>query len=385
MTLNNIPTPHRLVSGALVWLLVVFSNFISLQSTASDCDNLSFNSIIHTESQITIVPNLQYSTATTSVNRTVDFFLPPLNGATSRPLVVILHGGVFESNGENKDDNKYVSASMHLARCGYLVANINYRTYFCAQSVCSGGNCPSNRECLPAGICQTMFLHNSTIGAKAADIAWYKAYQDATSAVKFAQGRIKRDMEIDICETFMMGSGAGALTAMNLTFINGTELSSYPNGFGSLGTPDEFTKTNFISEVIDIRGVASEAGAIPSTAFLNNSTDKHLIMFHGTCDKVYPICENNCTGAPVQLYGPFAIQDHIFNSGITPAQICYNLHIYQHFGNDLHLKAWHNLVLTRNFFADVINGSETCTVFDPCPSTVVLDCSIGSQCSCTVP
>ena len=352
----------------------------------SQCGTPDYKTVIHSNSDIIVHENFQYSTSTSSVNRTVDFFVPPLAGHNEKPLVVILHGGLFDSNNGHKDETAYVNASMHLARCGYIVANMNYRTFFCGQLICSGGNCPSNRDCLPNGICSTLSLQNSIIGTNSADIAWYKALQDLNAAIKFSVGRIERDLEITICNVLVMGREAGGITAMMGAFADQSEIDTYnPTLSAQLGSLNAFVKPNFINQPYTIKAVAAEAAALPSLDFLDNSNDKHLIMFHGTCDKVIPICEPNCNPTPlVNLQGPFKIRDYIFTNAVVDAQICYHFEIFRDFGHDLSNKEAYNFLKTKEFFADVVKNTETCDVYAPCPAGIVPDCSLGDQCNCDI-
>ena len=344
----------------------------------------AYDQTIYTKSQISVFTDLQYSSNLTSTNRTLDLYLPPSGSCKTRPLVMILHDGIFETNGDDKSHFPYVHQSYTLARKGYIVACMNYRTYFCGQLACANNACSPTRYCLPNSSCQILTETNSILNTYVSDIAWYKALQDANAAVKFTIGALWRDREITVSDVLMFGKGAGATTAMMLAFASQQEIDSYNQNLNTmqLGDLNAHVQTPFSQQTYSVKAVSAIAGGLPDLSFLNNSSGKYLYLFHGTCDKLYPICESGCN-APRTIYGSFKIREYITIQGIQTNEICYRLNVYEDFDHQLELKENHMMSKTRQFFSEVLTGTAACSVYEPCPSTLAPNCSLQNQCSCT--
>ena len=369
----------------LIWAMILCMLILWSFRVSGQCGGApAFNTPVHTLNDITILTDLQYSSVTTSTQRTLDLYVPPMAECSSKPLAIIIHGGLFATGDKNELD--YVVASRHLAKCGYVVANMNYRTFFCDPWTCVGGDCPANQNCFEGSICQILAMQNSVLGLNSYDVAWYKALQDARAAVKFSIGKILTDYEVSISEVVVYGRSAGATTALNLTFASQSEIDTYNPGLSSqLGSIDAFVQPAHANINFSVLAVASEAGALPSLSFLDNSNDIHLISFHGSCDAIFPLCDRECSESDARnTYGPQKIREYISNNGISDAEICYNMHFFEGYGHSLQNKKLFNFHTSITFFSDVIQNQETCDVFSPCPGSFEPDCGSGVNCNCNI-
>ena len=102
------------------------------------------------------------------------------------PLLVLIHGGAFYCG--DKQDTGFPEMGRHFAERGYVVASINYRLGFWPWS-------------------------------QSVDRAGYQAVQDANAAVRFLLDK-QNDYNIDPNNIYVAGSSAGAITALNLAFMD---------------------------------------------------------------------------------------------------------------------------------------------------------------------
>ena len=184
-----------------------------------------------------------------SLDLKMDIYLPDDNKDGLRPLMFLIHGGAFY-NGD-KQDEPIVKWCRHYASLGYVVVSPNYRMGF-----------KPNHESI--------------------DKAGYHATQDVHAAVRYmlhhaSEYRINPDW------LFLGGSSAGAITALNVTFLRdknrpGTVLDEGP--ISKLATA--------YKEKIKVRGVANMWGAVTDTLILANSPTTAIISFHGDADNIVP-------------------------------------------------------------------------------------------------
>ena len=102
------------------------------------------------------------------------------------PLLVLIHGGAFYCG--DKCDTGFPEMGHYFAERGYVVASINYRLGFWPWS-------------------------------QSVDRAGYRAVQDANAAVRFLLDK-KEYYNIDPDNIYVAGSSAGAITALNLAFMD---------------------------------------------------------------------------------------------------------------------------------------------------------------------
>jgi len=136
-----------------------------------------------------------------------------------RPMIVMIHGGGFVNG--SKADMTYYCAK--LARAGYVAVSIDYRLGWNQTGL--GGNCMGN-------IPQLQY-------------AMYRALQDAHAALRYlvSQAAILR---IDTQAIFLIGQSEGAMTAMNVGFMNQQVANQLlPGASADLGSIDSASNTLF--------------------------------------------------------------------------------------------------------------------------------------------
>ena len=199
----------------------------------------------------------------------LDLYLPKRNDDARRPLVVIVHGGAF-FNG-NKEQPEYVDWCTHFASLGYVAASINYRMGY-------GLDPQQVKE------------------------AGYMAVQDARAAIRYLLSR--DDLLIDEDRVFIAGTSAGAITALNVAFMDDSER---PEGMESLGKLDAIAPE--YQKNIAIRGVGNMWGAVIDTAIIDRSERTDIISFHNKYDDMVPYGKDT----PFEvLFLPLKIRTRLF-------------------------------------------------------------------------
>jgi len=195
---------------------------------------------------------------------TMDVYLPEGAGVKPRPLFVLIHGGAFYY--QDKADPECERWCRHFAERGYVAASINYRMGF-------------------------RLIKEETTRAG------YRALQDAHAAVRFLVG--KSEWHVDPDRVFLAGSSAGAITALNLVFMQNDNRPDQTKGglitgfinnlFGTtirdMGPIDAVNPDD--STQFTVRAVCNMWGAVPNLKMLDNS-ETAVISFHSEYDPTVP-------------------------------------------------------------------------------------------------
>lgn len=229
----------------------------------------------------------------------MDVYYPqePVSQA-KRPLLLLIHGGAFY-NGD-KQAIGYPEMGHYFAERGYVVASINYRLGF-----------------MPL--------------AADVDRAGYRAVQDAHAAVSYLINHAD-EYGIDTAHIFAAGTSAGAITALNLAFMDEENRPVTTREHGVKGWVSEATKgivsiidqgvqfvgrlfnqdwglnpdgicerlgldsdlgpINSVSGASDrafhIQAVVNMWGAVHDVSMLKNSPQTSILSFHGDDDHIVP-------------------------------------------------------------------------------------------------
>lgn len=179
----------------------------------------------------------------------MDIYLPVDSSTNLRPLVLMIHGGAF-FNGDMQDE-PYVKWCRHYASLGYVAVSLNYRLGW-----------------LP---------YKSAI-----DRAGYRAAQDANAALRYLLHHAQ-EYRINPDWVFTWGTSAGAITALNVAYMNDACRPESVIGEGKIDMlAPEYTET------FHVRAVANLWGAVHDTAILANSPSTAVISFHGDADGIVP-------------------------------------------------------------------------------------------------
>ena len=133
----------------------------------------------------------------------LDVFTPHNDTLKFRPLMIFIHGGGFQNNTKTGSYSSLICTG--LAKRGYVTASIDYRL----------GITKSKSD--------TAYYE-----------ALYRAVQDAKAAIRFFR-RFANQYGIDTSQIFIMGSSAGAKTAMHLAYLKQKDVPDYiANKLGTL-------------------------------------------------------------------------------------------------------------------------------------------------------
>ncbi|MBO4488094.1 MAG: alpha/beta hydrolase [Bacteroidales bacterium] len=179
----------------------------------------------------------------------LDLYEPIDGSENARPLIVMIHGGAFY-NGD-KQDEPYKEWCQHFASIGYVAVSVNYRMGF-----------------LP---------HKEAI-----DKAGYRAVQDVNAAIRYLLHHADK-YRIDPNRIFLWGTSAGAITALNVTFMQNKDRpnSVIEEGLISKHIPE-------CKETFHVKAVANMWGAVHDTTILANSPNTSIISFHANEDPIVP-------------------------------------------------------------------------------------------------
>lgn len=203
----------------------------------------------------------------------IDIYKPVGDNNTLRPMILFIHGGGF-SGGNYKDVTNQAKA---FAQRGYVAATASYRLGFF-------------RPVVPD---QYPWALDKAEPERAA----FRAMQDIKGAVRYLKGRYKADSS-DILNFFIGGFSAGAITSLNVAFVNDNKFrpascdsinSVVYQGINykrpALGTVNGTLNLN--GHNITVRGVLNYFGAVADTAVLETAKPA-VFNYHQLGDPVVP-------------------------------------------------------------------------------------------------
>ena len=242
-------------------LFVFLSTFFF--DLSSQCEDGRYRDLIFQNfsisSDIQYGNNLDYLGA--SQDLYLDIYEPTDDLETSRPLVIVCHGGSFVSGSKIGQD--VVPLCQDLAKMGYVVASIEYRL----------------------GI---SIFGNITENAKTAVL---RGTHDSRAAIRYFRKDVTENdnsYRIDSEKIFIAGVSAGGFNALNVAYLDQEseippDIDQNEPGLGG-GLEGESGNSGYSSEVA---GVINVAGAIHDLDIMNNNTTP-VCSFHGTEDSVVP-------------------------------------------------------------------------------------------------
>ena len=188
---NKIKATTKLIVVALYLFLLLSTKFVNAQETRR------FKNEVFQD--IDSVSNIVYGNSVNIKGQNqellLDVFLPHSDTMIRRPLMIFIHGGGFQSNTKTGSYSSLICTG--LAKRGYVTATIDYRL---------------------------------GLGKFKSDTAYfkalYRAVQDAKAAVRFFR-RYAEKYGLDTSQIFIMGSSAGAKTAMHLAYLSQKNVPEY--------------------------------------------------------------------------------------------------------------------------------------------------------------
>ncbi len=184
----------------------------------------------------------------------MDIYQPRNAGSQPRPFLLVIHGGAFYIG--DKESLPIVQFCKYFASLGYTTASINYRLGFL----------PSKNSVERTG---------------------YNAVQDAHAAMRFmVENRDK--FQIDTSLIFVCGTSAGAITSLNLAFMqNEARPESTKGGFLSSDLGLIESSGNLLTNTFTIKAVGNMWGAVNDLNHLR-SRNTAVVSFHGDKDRIVP-------------------------------------------------------------------------------------------------
>jgi para-nitrobenzyl esterase len=216
---------------------------------------------------------------------------------TSRPLLIMAHGGSFI--GGSKEATDVVDICTDFAKMGYVCTSIEYRI----------------------GMDGIPFPGPDSVDATESVI---RAFHDMKAAIRFFYKDARENGNnygIDTNQIFIGGSSAGAIAAVHVAYLDDiSELPIYVDttaaGLGG-GIAGQSGNSGYSSE---IQGVISLAGALRDTSWID-AGDPPIISIHADGDATVPygtaLISLSGIWDIVTVSGSGAIHPHFDNLGIT--------------------------------------------------------------------
>jgi acetyl esterase/lipase len=213
-------------------------------------------------------PNIIYGQALNvkgiNQNLLFDLYQPAGDTISKRPLLIYAHGGGFSDTNQTRKLPHIIAYCDSFARRGYVVASIDYRL-----------------DSVPTGLSNRGII---------------SAMHDAKAAVRYFK-RFAAIFKIDTNLIFFGGESAGAITALNTSYINQSAevlfpltppISSNLSIEGNSGNPGYSSKTK---AALCFCGGTNFVTGLPlfDTNAINVSTDPPVLFVHGTSDPLIPV------------------------------------------------------------------------------------------------
>jgi acetyl esterase/lipase len=212
------------------------------------------------------------------VTLTLDMYRPAGDTQTSRPAIVLVHGGGFVAG--NSHNGAMVKMANAFAQRGYVAVSINYRLFGQKGEKCG-------TEAQPSQTCITAAL---------------TAQHDAQAAIRWLRANATT-FGVDPTRIAVGGGAAGAATALAVA-VNSTDP-------GTSGNPGFSSK---------VGAAISISGALPGTAAIAyyDRSDSPILMFSGTADTVVPYAVAQQTAADLQKAGITVVFEGLPGAGHVP-------------------------------------------------------------------
>ncbi len=302
-------------------LLLVFSIHFSLFTVAQNCNSLRYQDTIFRS--VTNTTGIYFGTATPygALAQPQDLFLdiyePANDTLTKRPLIVFQFGGGFLIGW--RTEPVIPEFCEYFAKCGYVVATIDYRLGFNATD------------------------QNSAMRAV------YRGIQDERSAIRFLSARASQ-FRIDTSLIFLTGTSAGCFCALANAYMQETDRPAPTFGIplepADLGCPDCSGNNDLGHHIPRIKGVINQWGAILDTAYIEPGEDVPVISFHGDNDNIVPYGVGYPFSIPLfpPVYGSQPIHQRLNNLGVIN-----ELHTLTGYGHEPELLNAHLNDTIRNY------------------------------------
>jgi len=247
-------------------------------------DNRFTNAEYFAEADIQSSIDLRYGNAIDWQGKATDLLLdvyfpdPAKDAMTTRPAVMVIHGGGFQSGSKEQ----LINECMEFAKRGFVVFTISYRLGWDSSQ-------PTDQL-----------------------RAIYRANQDARAALRYIVQNAA-NFGVDTDWIFVGGGSAGAITALNVVYADQNEWNALVPGIeNTLGNLD--TSSNELTNTFALKGIFNNWGAVLTT-MMQPEEMLPMVAFHGELDTTVPIDEG---------VGGFGGSRIIYNT-LTASGVCVDL------------------------------------------------------------
>ena len=186
---------------------------------------------------------------------------PKSDTLTKRPLVLMVHGGVFLI-GHPKAKKDILAWCDSLAHQGYVAASVGYRLGF---------NLLNKSSMVRAG---------------------YRAIQDVRAAIRFFKEH-HETYGIDTTQIYVGGNSSGTIAALHAAFMEEEErpIETYGTGKGREACDLECLDCsgNTYQHSVEVAGIIALWGALWEPQIIDPDENIPTLLIHGTKDHVVPI------------------------------------------------------------------------------------------------
>ena len=162
-----------------------------------------------------------------------------------------------------------------------------------------------------------MSIHDSIIKQQE---AVYRADQDARAAIRFIRKNCSLG-RIDSGRIFMAGASAGAITALNVAYLDQNEIpQSLVSDWGNLDGLDKYDYPGYSTR---IKGIINLEGVLADTSYID-SGDAPILSFYGSEDQFYKgseVLKYDIISPHAAFFGGKSIYKRAINSGIVAPPI----------------------------------------------------------------
>ncbi|NLA25216.1 MAG: alpha/beta hydrolase, partial [Bacteroidales bacterium] len=220
-----------------------------------------------------------------AINLELDLYQPKNDKFKNRPLIVLVHQGAFIVG--DKRDAFNVSLAEHYAKCGFVVASINYRM----------------------GFVPIPFVHSNF------ERAMYRAAQDARAALRFLSAKHK-EFGINPDYFFIGGNSAGGFISLFAAYMedyqrfrsSGKNSILFQDDLGCMDCVGNEHKANFT-----LKGVINMWGAVADLDIFDEHENIPTLLIHGDLDKIVS-CDYDLPFTNVGKYLPSIFTKKLYGS-----------------------------------------------------------------------
>jgi pimeloyl-ACP methyl ester carboxylesterase len=197
---------------------------------------------------------------TDSIRLDMDLYSASGDPEENRPLLLLIHGGAFILG--DKRDDLIQDMAIHYAKCGYLVASVNYRIGY---------------PFVPGMYSQL-------------ERCMYRGIQDVRAALRFLSDH-HQEYGFDPERVFVAGNSAGGFLSLFTAYMEDAEKWQSSSG-GLFGLKQELgcldCSTNRNKGNFKIIGVVNLWGAVTDLTIIDAKDRFPALLVHGTSDRIVP-------------------------------------------------------------------------------------------------